>query len=364
MLHTDNTERFDQESGVVMLTMLTTLVPLLLIVGAFTAVMSSRSAEQRQVLDEERALMAAESGIDDAIYRGQIGTLADGQKYQRDLSGGMSFTVTATHLGSDGADNDTDGSTDETDEDVFQVIAEGTYRNSTRRLAAYLGPTASLPTLSMTGAMAIYNPSININLGGTPDISGNDLNIDGTSASTTNYGMTIASPGTVADLSSTISKKERSKISGLGGSPSLGTAAAEDLASITASIQNSANLVLTSNHYSGKDMGSGASGVSNIIYRNGDVKFSGGSGAGVMLVTGDLTITGNYRFDGVIIVLGSIKASGGTADVYGGVIMGPASSEVYSRGTLGIHYSSEGLGLANNNSGSYVSFNGWQELAR
>ncbi len=354
-----------RDEGVVLLALVTTMVPLLLIVGAFTAAMSTRTAEHQGVLDSERALLAAESGIDESLFRAQVGKLEDGKQFQRNLGGGMEFVVSPTYLGSDGSDNDGDGNTDESDEDVFQVEVVGTYKNAERRLAAYLGPVPLLPTLSLAGAMSFYNPGVTISMGGTAQVSGIDTNIDGSLTGSSEYGMTVATPGTVSDLTKTISKKEASNILGDGGSPSVSTQSPEDLATIVAQVQNSANVVLTSDKYSSYFFGDGSKGDANIIYRNGDVTFSGNSqGSGIMVVTGNLTMTGTFRFDGVIIVLGNIENSAGTAQIYGGLIQGSSGSSFTLKGTADIRYSSEGLNLANVTSGTYVTFNGWQELGR
>ena len=57
-----------------------------------------------------------------------------------------SFTTTPSYLKTDGKDNDGDGNIDEPDEDVYQVVVSGTYRNTTRRLAAYVGMTPVAPS--------------------------------------------------------------------------------------------------------------------------------------------------------------------------------------------------------------------------
>ena len=79
--------------------------------------------------------------------------------------------------------------------------------------------------------------------------------------------------------------------------------------------------------------------------------------------TGNLVVTGNFRFDGVVIVLGDFEAGAGTADIYGAVIMGPDAGEVRATGTFQLRYSEEAIRFTNALTGRYVTFNGWQELA-
>ncbi len=352
------------EQGVVLVTLIMVLLPLVLVAGAFTAAMVSRSNELRLILDRERALLAAESGVDDAIFRGQIGTLSTGGSYGRSLGAGMSFAVVPTHLGSDGLDNDVDGQVDEADEDVYQVIVTGHYRTTRRRVAAYLGPVPLLPSIEY--ALGVTNPAVAITVQGAAEVSGNAVNMNGTPAGVPAVpGMAITPPGTLAQLNAELTGGEPNRVVGAGGTPSIGTTAAVNVISLAAQIQNVANLVLTSSHYAAYDFGNGPAGIANITYRSGDVMFSGNSqGAGILVVTGDLEIIGTFRFDGVVIVLGDFINSAGTALINGAVLQGPAGAAIELNGNLQLNYSPEAIALANSISGSYVAFNGWQEIER
>ena len=353
-----------QEQGFVLVTLFTLMIPMLIVVVAFSSAMTSRSNELRTEFDQERALLACESGVDDAIYQGKIGGLSGGLDYGRDLGGGQAFTVETTYLKTDGLDNDNDGNIDEDDEDVFQVIVTGTYRQTSRRLAAYLGPVPLLPTIE--GAVATQDPNVSILLQGTPLISGTDTNINGTPGSGVDVpGFAIAPPGTIAHLLSELSPSEQTKVVGPGGPPSLGLATAVDVPGLAVQLQNMANIVLTSDQYASFDFGDGSAGTANITYRNGDVTFAGNTrGAGILIVTGDLEMKGNFRFDGVIIVLGKVDNSAGTARVYGSILQGPSGGNFEAKGTFDLRYSSEAITLANSVSGRYVALNGWQEISR
>lgn len=356
----------DQGEGFILITFLALLLPLVVLVSAFSNTMTGHSAAARLELDEEIALCAAESGVDEAIYRGQTGTLTDGLVVTRDLGFGQSYTLTATHLLYDLNDNDIDGLTDaaDTDEDVFQVIVVGRYRDSQRRIASYLGPEPLLPT--PTSAVATMDPSITIDLRGTPLISGVDRNIDGTAGPGPDVpGISIAPPGTLAHLNSEINGGEAPHIVGAGGTPSTGVSAAVDITTIVDQMRNIADIVLTSDRYSAFNFGDARIPTTHITYREGDVRFGGNTrGAGILVVTGNLEIRGTFRFDGIIIVLGAFENSAGTADVYGSILQGPSGGIVDARGTLEIHYSSEAISIATAGSGSYTSFNGWQELSK
>ena len=81
------------ERGFVLMTLLAIMIPVVLLVGSFATTMFGRSDELNTELDGEIALLAAESGVDDAIHRAQIGTLVSGATYQRNLGSGQSFEV-------------------------------------------------------------------------------------------------------------------------------------------------------------------------------------------------------------------------------------------------------------------------------
>lgn len=353
-----------QQQGFILVTILTLLIPVVLVAAALTSTMSGRSDALRSEIDEEIALLAAESGVDDAIFRGRIGTLADGVTYTRAIGLGQSFSVEPTYLKTDGLDNDGDGDIDEDDEDVFQVVVTGTYRNINRRIAAYLGPVPLIPPLG--SPLNTQDPNVIIDLKGTPLLDGNDYNIDGTPGpGPAQPGLAIAPPGTVAHLLSEMSPSEESQVIGSAPAPSVDVAPAIDVTTLVAQMQNIANIVLTSPMYAGYDFGDASLGQANIAFRNGDVTFSGNSqGSGILVVTGDLSMKGNFRFDGVIIVLGKIVNSAGTAEVNGAILQGAGGGLIQTKGNFDLRYSSQAIALANAISGRYVSFNGWQELSR
>jgi len=356
------------EGGFVIIVLLTLLVPMLLVVGAFSVTMTGRTNELNVEMDEERALLVAEAGVDDAIFKAQNLNLLNGQTYVRTLSAGLSYKTVVTYLQADGLDNDGDTAVDEPDEDVYQVVVTGYSRNTRRRIAAYLGPVPALDIEAT--AVATQNPAVEIDLRGSSEISGHDVDLSGASTGTVKVGLSIESPGTVAHLDSEVTGGEESKVVGAVTAPyveSIGLAAKTvDLTVLVPLLQNAANLVLTSDRYSAYNFGNGPAGISNIAYREGNVKFAGASqGAGILVVTGDLEVTGNFKFWGVIIVLGNLLNSAGTAEIYGSIIQGPSGGMVQGKGTLKVQYSADAVDLANNSGATrYVAFNGWQELSR
>lgn len=347
-----------EQSGFALVLVLGTLVPAVLLVGVFSSVLMSRTDALGLERAREKALHAAESGVDFAIFLGRRGLLLDGSTHSGNLAVDTSWSLVATHLLYDGHDNDNDGFADEPDEDVFQVVVTGRYRNQTRRLAAYLGPVPLMP--DVRAAMAISNPSLDFRIGGSAQDSGFDIDGSGDVP-----GLAIFQPGTLTDLLGMLTPAEGNRILGPGGTPSLGTVPPIDLTDVTNIVQNVADTVLTSSHYSNLQFGNAAIGDARLTYRNGDLKLTGTSrGAGILVVTGNLVLTGNLYFDGIIIVLGNIDSGTGSTVVRGALVQGPAAAYADLRGNFDLQYSSAAIDLARSSAGLYVAFNGWQELSR
>lgn len=351
------------DGGFVLLVFMVTLIPLLLVAATYTQTMIVNGHEVGSELDHELAFLAAESGIDDAIFKGQTGQLHHGVSYTRDMGNGVSFKVEPTHLTEDLNDNDGDSEVDEPDEDVFQVVVTGRYRNMTKRVAAYLGPVPLVT--SITNAVTMTNPTISIDLRGTARVSGINVDMTGKPIGSGDVpGLAITDPNAVSYLMSELTPSEQSQVLGLGGPPSIAKADDIDLGEMVAQVQNTANLVLTSSKYANYDFGDGPGGKFNVIYRDGDLEFAGNShGAGVMLVKGSLEMKGNFRFDGIVIVLGDVTNSAGTALIQGGLIIGAGGNLLQLKGTADIRFSTTVISSANASSGKYVAFNGWQDLS-
>jgi hypothetical protein len=67
----------------------------------------------------------------------------------------------------------------------------------------------------------------------------------------------------------------------------------------------------------------GTSANPKLTFVNGDCELSG-DGAGMLVVTGNLTLKGNFSYDGIILVLGAgsiLRNGGGGGGIYGGLVM-------------------------------------------
>ena len=63
-----------------------------------------------------------------------------------------------------------------------------------------------------------------------------------------------------------------------------------------------------------------------IIHATGDLQLNGGRGQGVLLVDGNLDLSGGASFTGVLVVLGRLTASGSGGSILGGVLADRVSS--------------------------------------
>ena len=79
-----------------------------------------------------------------------------------------------------------------------------------------------------------------------------------------------------------------------------------------------------------------------VIHVTGDLKVTGGSGQGILLVDGDFTVAGNFTFDGAVIVRGGLKMTG-TGNKISGAVMAASvqvSDDVALSGNTSLLYSS------------------------
>jgi hypothetical protein len=74
-----------------------------------------------------------------------------------------------------------------------------------------------------------------------------------------------------------------------------------------------------------------------VIHAKGDMHLTGGMGQGVLLVDGDLTITGGFWFLGVVVVRGTMRSAGG-AGVFGVLMAANVELDAVASTSLGSSY--------------------------
>ncbi|MGQ9589992.1 MAG: hypothetical protein ACUVYA_06825 [Planctomycetota bacterium] len=185
-------------------------------------------------------------------------------------------------------------------------------------------------------------------------IDGNDHNPDGTAGSAPAVpGIATlegSPPGAnAAAFLSQIPAKNYDQVRGAGSSPSLGETTGVDLDMIFDSFKSGMTQTIAPGAYTSPDLEDWRDSELPVTYASGDLHFSGkGEGAGVLLVDGTVTVTGQFTFYGLLIVRGDIRLSGGGAGVhtYGTVMVGQSltavdpESDVTISGTADLFYSS------------------------
>jgi hypothetical protein len=362
------------ESGSVLIALIAAVLPLALLVVASGTTMTARNKGLQYDIMQTKALLAAEAGIDEAIFRAANGNLKHLESFSRVLPSGQAFTVEPTHLQSDSQDNDGDSLVDEADENVFELIVTGTFGNAKRRLAAYLGPVGNLPKID--GAVTITKQDAEIDIakadGYDPLLTGKDTNMDGTLAGPEKAGLAIESPGTVTDLLSELNSSEESKVQGLGGIPSLTQSTnGYDFKAIADQARNSANIVPKGRKHKNVDWGNAEEGKFNIVFRQGNLEVKGGRGAGILVATGEIELEDGFRWDGLIICTHGQELElesdngKGKVEVYGAMVVGPKCRELEMEGNVAVYYSQQVLDQLQLlvPSSRYIGFNGWQEIS-
>jgi hypothetical protein len=104
-----------------------------------------------------------------------------------------------------------------------------------------------------------------------------------------------------------------------------------------------------------------------IIHAKGDLHITGGTGQGIMLVDGNLKISGGFWFSGMVIVRGTLSTTGSGAGILGAVMAANISLDEEASSTLGnsfIQYSSCALSqaLINTSPVMLAKERGWVEV--
>ncbi len=98
-----------------------------------------------------------------------------------------------------------------------------------------------------------------------------------------------------------------------------------------------------------------------LVYINGSAAYNGGDGQGVLYVTGDLRLNGNFTYRGLIYVEGDLQINGG-AWVLGGLIVKGITEVKLANGTASVFYSSEMISQAASSAGGSFQRLSWREV--
>ena len=354
-------QRSGSDQGFVLVAVIATLIPLLLIVGASSSLLTGGLSRVRDAVADSQAFLAAESGIDSAIHRATSGTLTGGG-FTADMGRGMTHTVTYFELGTDGIDNDLDTVVDEPDEDVLRVFSVGEYRTSKLTLVAYLGRVQGITDIK--GAMLLQGSPV-VKLWDNAYITGHNTNLDRTLGDPAFSVEGLSSPpATAADLAAAIDASEAPMIQGIGGSPSLGLGT-QDLPALIGSYRQAATNVISGLTHKNVNWGDSATGDWVVSYANHDliIKGNNSKGAGILICEGQIKIYDGFVFDGLIIATEELQVYN-DVEILGGIIVGDTAGQFHMKNDTKITYSKEVIDIVRTlGLGEYVLFNGWQRVA-
>ncbi len=174
----------------------------------------------------------------------------------------------------------------------------------------------SITSIPQTSAMYI-NPSVTLDLNGNKfSITGTDTNPDGTPGpEPATYGIATSvgdPPGSnAASIVSQIPANRYDQVTGLGANPSVGESSTTvDVHGTFADLKAIKDQSFAAGTYDDVIWGDPTN--QKITYIAGSARLSGtGSGAGILLVDGDLEMTGEFDFQGLVIVRGDVRLAGG-----------------------------------------------------
>lgn len=209
-------------------------------------------------------------------------------------------------------------------------------------------------------AAAVYvQPGVPIVINGNKLwVSGDDTNPDRSSGPEPPvYGLATDTgdpPGSNADkLFSQLDKKAKDRITGLGGSASIGEIDLVDFEELISAFKDGDIKTIEPGTYGKGTWGVPVDGQYQVTVCDGDLGLSGRcSGAGVLIVEGSLTVAGDFDFEGVVFVRGDVVVTGGANKVhlYGSLMVGRSlteeGSDVSVAGTSKILFCSAALAEA------------------
>lgn len=202
---------------------------------------------------------------------------------------------------------------------------------------------------SVYSALYVSSHTVALNLNGNVDIDGNDHKMNGTVGSQPPLpGVGVDDPGDSAYVVDNVKPKITKTINGAGGSPSVQTVPdSTDWLAFSEDLMFSADTILTTGTYSsGSEFGTYDEPI--ITYCNGDVDFTDATGYGIMVINGNINLSGNFNYYGVVIVYGesSIRCQAiGNNSIYGGTIIVGEDVSIESQGNAEFYYSSEAINL-------------------
>ena len=275
-------------------------------------------------------------------------------------------------------DNDNNGMTDEVDEKRFVVVHSTGWHGAMDsgnpwkvKLKGVTVKELNLFNINSSLAFDDLTPNVNISPSAAFNISGQDHDPLSTNPIPLAPPISaIAATGTfgVTDTVDMAAKVATGEISGA--TPQVKTAIPDNL-DIAAMIAWAKLNAPKDNRTDGQVAGTPPTAASpygdwQVTYHSGSQSIGGSeTGAGIWIVDGDLTWSGNAVFEGIVVVTGQLTIQGGGSGkmLMGAVICGgSAVVDFTNNGTTDIRYSSEAINRARNAAARY-SLVAWDPMA-
>ncbi len=239
------------------------------------------------LFEREQALNVARSGVNMAVSRlRRQKTWRDG--YTDVSVAGGSVSVRITDLGLDSV----------------RIQSRGTINGVPHNILVEAKLSSIFPNVE--SALTVFGDSVSVtNAGKSFDIDGRDWNIDGTmGASPAVNGIGVQTSKTVTDVKTQlINNAVADRIWGAGGQPSVGQFGATDLVKLQNFYKERRTIVLPAGSYSANAV-YGTLAKPEIVHVPGNLQWTGTiSGAGILVVDGQLVMKGNIKWQGIILAL-------------------------------------------------------------
>lgn len=244
--------------------------------------------------------------------------------------------------------------------DTLKMTSIGTYNtfSDTVKNKLYAVPVNIPPVFG--GVSMSASKSASLTVSGTATISGVDKNPDGTLASPPDSVAGIA-------LNSTASSGSISLNNNINGRGTV-TPDSEIVSNLPDYTSFADEMIRLATVYTGQTFSSGTLGTDTspqISYFTGTTKITGPvTGSGILIVNGNLDMSGQFTFHGLVIVYGSgsiTVTQTGTSSIYGGVVLAGTNTSYVQKGTSLVQFSSSALNNVRNRTvGKYLIADWWE----
>ena len=230
--------------------------------------------------------------------------------------------------------------------DTIDVWSKSKYMDSTRTMNVRLRrQPIPFPAIGEAAGLRVENVQYQMN--GSPFIDGHNHDINGNllaPSANDKPGVGVITPSDTSKVLGYSSKVDGTK-------DVIVDSGMADPAQFVGDYINAADYNYTTGTY-GSNMTWGTLTTPAIVYAHGDVKFNGNiEGWGILVVQGDLTLAGTFKFHGLVVAYNDVQIdvqfATGTPDIIGALLMaGPSGSDFIMKGNSAISYSKDALDKA------------------